>query len=121
MPLPQLLSAQVVKTVRRRRLIRVRHRVVFGTLAAVQQGLAACGWQIKTAFVERLNLSLRQHVAAAGRRVATLCKGEDGCVPPFTHSALKRAVLLMMPAVRRRLHMDPHGSNMHLSSTKSAG
>jgi hypothetical protein len=32
MPLPQLLYAQVVKTVRRRRLVRVRHRVVFGTL-----------------------------------------------------------------------------------------
>ena len=40
--------------------------------------LAACGWQINTAFVERLNLSLRQHVAAVGRRVSTLCKGEDG-------------------------------------------
>jgi len=26
----------------------------------------------------RLNLDLRQHVAAIGRRVATLCKGEDG-------------------------------------------
>src|SRR5215471_2225881 len=35
MPLPQLLYAQVVKTVRRRRLVRVRHRVVFGTLEAV--------------------------------------------------------------------------------------
>ena len=63
---------------RRRRLVRVRHRVVFGTLAAVQQGLAACGWQINTAFIERLNLSIRQHVAAVGRRVSTLCKGEDG-------------------------------------------
>ena len=78
MPLPQLLYAQVVKTVRRRRLVRVRHRVVFGTLEAVQQVLAACGWQINTAFVERLNLSMRQHVAAVGRRVTTLCKGEDG-------------------------------------------
>ena len=28
--------------------------------------------------MERLNLSLRQHVAAIGRRVSTLCKGEDG-------------------------------------------
>jgi hypothetical protein len=28
--------------------------------------------------VERFNLSLRQHVAAIGRRVSTLCKGEDG-------------------------------------------
>src|SRR6266851_2247204 len=77
-PLPGLLYAQVVKTVRRRRLVRVQHRVVFGTLEAVQQVLAACGWQINTAFIERLNLSIRQHVAAVGRRVTTLCKGEDG-------------------------------------------
>ena len=78
MPQPQLLYAQVVKTVRHRRLVRVHHRVVFGTLEAIQQVLAACGWQIQTAFVERLNLTLRQHVAAVGRRVSTLCKGEDG-------------------------------------------
>jgi len=78
MAVPQLLYAQVVKTVRRRRLVRVRHRVVFGTLEAVQQVLAACGWQINTAFIERLNLSIRQHGAAVGRRVTTLCKGEDG-------------------------------------------
>jgi IS1 family transposase len=78
MPLPQLLYAQVVKTVRRRRLVRVRHRVVFGALEAVHQVLAACGWQINTAFVERINLSMRQHVAAIGRRVSTLCKGEEG-------------------------------------------
>src|SRR5499433_1031644 len=78
MPLPQLLYAQVVKTVRRRRLVRVRHRVVFGTLEAVQQVLAACGWQTNTAFIERVNLSIRQHVAAVGRRVTTLCKHEAG-------------------------------------------
>jgi len=78
LPLPQLLYAQVVKTVRRRRLVHVTHRVVFGTLEAVQQVLAACGWQINTAFVERINLTIRQHVAAIGRRVTTLCKGEDG-------------------------------------------
>jgi IS1 family transposase len=78
MPLPQLLYAQVIKTVRRRRLVRMSHRVVFGTLEAVEQVLSACGWEINTAFVERLNLSIRQHVAAVGRRVSTLCKGEDG-------------------------------------------
>jgi len=78
MPLPQLLYAQVVKTVRRRRLVAVQHRVVFGTLDAVNQVLAPLGWQIHTAFVERINLTLRQHVAAVGRRVSTLCKGEDG-------------------------------------------
>jgi IS1 family transposase len=78
MPRPQRRYAQVVKTVRRRRLVRVRHRIVFGTLAVIEQVLAACGWQSNTAFVERLNLSIRQHVAAVGRRVSTLCKGEEG-------------------------------------------
>src|SRR4029450_10663667 len=68
MPLPQLLYAQVVKTVRRRRLVRVSHRVVFGTSEAVPQVLAAYGWQINTSFIERVNLSIRQHVAAVGRR-----------------------------------------------------
>jgi hypothetical protein len=76
--LPQLLYAQVIKTVRRRRLVRVSHRVVFGTLEAIQAVLAPHGWQINTAFVERINLTIRQHVAAVGRRVSTLCKGEDG-------------------------------------------
>jgi IS1 family transposase len=104
MPMPQLLYAQVVKTVQRRRLVRVRHRVVFGTLEAVEHVLAACGWQINTAFIERINLSIRHHVAAVGRRVATLCKGEDGlrhqlalyhgyynfCLP---HSSLRRPLL----------------------------
>jgi len=52
--------------------------VVFGTLAGVSRVLAATGWQINTAFIERVNLSIRQHVAAVGRRVTTLCKGEDG-------------------------------------------
>jgi len=78
MPLAELLYAQVVKTLRRRRLVAVKHHVVFGTKAAVDQVLAACGWQINTAFVERLNLSLRQRVAAMRRRSATSCKGEDG-------------------------------------------
>src|SRR5262249_28707374 len=52
MPLPQLLYAQVVKTVRRRRLVRVSHRVVFGSLEAVEHLLAPLGWHINTAFVE---------------------------------------------------------------------
>jgi hypothetical protein len=78
LPLPHLLYAQVVKTVRRRRLVAVTHRVVFGTLDAVNQVLASLGWQSNTAFVERLNLTMRQHVAAVGRRVSTLCKDEDG-------------------------------------------
>ncbi len=78
MPRPQLLYAQVIKAVRRRRLVRISRRVVFGTLEAVNHLLAPLGWHINTAFVERINLTIRQHVAAVGRRVSTLCKGEDG-------------------------------------------
>jgi len=78
MPLPGLLYAQVVKSYRRRRIVSVKHRVVFGTRLAIEQVLARCGWTINTAFVERLNLDLRQHVAAIGRRVNTLCQGEAG-------------------------------------------
>src|SRR5467141_1353189 len=78
MPRPQLLYAQVIKTVRRWRLVRVRHRVVFGTLETVNAVLAPLGCQINTAFVERINLDIRQHVAAVGRRVSTLCKHEAG-------------------------------------------
>ena len=78
MPLPELLYAQVVKSYRRRRIVGVKHRVVFGSRLAIEQMLARCGWTINTAFVERLNLDLRQGVAAIGRRVNTLCQGEAG-------------------------------------------
>jgi IS1 family transposase len=78
MALPGLLYAQVVKRMRRRRIVEVTHRVVIGTQAAVQQVLDACGWKINTAMVERLNLSLRQRVAAIRRRSASSCKSGDG-------------------------------------------
>src|SRR5215510_14162435 len=78
LPLPQLLYAQVIKVTRRRRLVEVKHRVVLGTTAAVEQVLVACDWRINTAFIERVNLSIRHHVAAVGRRVLTLCKGAEG-------------------------------------------
>ena len=51
-PLPELLYAQVVKSYRRRRIVGVTHRVVFGTMEQVKQVLWACGRQINTAFVE---------------------------------------------------------------------
>ena len=78
MPLPALLYAQVVQSYRRRRIVGVKHRVVFGTQLAIAQALATCGWTINTAFVERLNLDIRQRGAAIGRRVNTLCQGEAG-------------------------------------------
>jgi hypothetical protein len=67
-----------VKSYRRRRIVGVTHRVVFGTRLAIKQMLARGGWTINTAFVERLNLDIRQCVAALGRRVNTLCQGEAG-------------------------------------------
>jgi hypothetical protein len=59
-------------------LVQVSHRVVFGMLAGVKRVLAEHRWQINTAFIERQNLTIRQHVAAVGRRVITLCKGKAG-------------------------------------------
>jgi IS1 family transposase len=105
MPRPGVLYAQVVKPYRRRRLVGRRHRVVFGTLEAVEQVLAACGWHINPAFIERLNLDIRQHVAAVGRRVNTVCKHQAGlhqqlalfhlyhnfCLP---HASLRRSLPL---------------------------
>jgi hypothetical protein len=78
MPRPELRYAQVIKQDRRKRLIGVQHSVVFGTLGAIEQVLSGWGWQSTTAFVERLNLDIRQRVAAVGRRVTTLCQGADG-------------------------------------------
>jgi IS1 family transposase len=51
---------------------------VFGTLDRITPRLAAHGWQINTAFIERVNLTIRQHVAAVGRPVITLCKQQAG-------------------------------------------
>ena len=78
MPLPALLYAQVVKSYRRRRLVGVKHRVVFGTRLAIEQVLAACGWTINTAFVERLNLDIRQRVAAIGTPGQHAVPGRSG-------------------------------------------
>jgi hypothetical protein len=108
MPVPELLYAQVVKSYRRRRIVGVTYRVVFGTMERVQQVLSACGRKINTAFVERLNLDIRQRVAAVGRRVNTLCQSEDGlrqqlvvyhayynfCLP---HASLRQPLLVPEP------------------------
>jgi IS1 family transposase len=110
-PLPALRYAQVVKSYRRRRLVGVTHRVVFGTRLAIEQVLARCGWTINTAFVERLNLDIRQRVAAIGRRVNTLCQGEAGLRDQLVlfqvyhnfvlpHASLRQALDEPMPTPR---------------------
>jgi IS1 family transposase len=73
-PLPELHYVQVIKKRARRRLVSVTRRVVFGSRDLIRQHLAAHGWQINTAFIERLNLSIRQHVPGLGRRVNTLTR-----------------------------------------------
>jgi len=68
---------QVVKRYRRKRV----WACITGWSSAPgcgQTGAGHHGWHINTAFIERANLSIRQHVAAVGRRVTTLCKHEAG-------------------------------------------
>jgi len=40
MPIPELLYARVVKIMRRRRIVEVKHHVIFGTKVAVDSGLS---------------------------------------------------------------------------------
>jgi IS1 family transposase len=68
-PLPGLLYAQFIKHRRRRRIVCIKQRLVFGDWPQVQVVLDRLGWKINTAFVERLNLTIRQHIPALGRRV----------------------------------------------------
>src|SRR5262249_43818119 len=68
----------VVKQYRRKRMVGMQPRVVFGPMGAIAQVLSVCGWKINMAFVERLNRDIRQRVAAIGRRVNTLGQSEDG-------------------------------------------
>jgi IS1 family transposase len=115
MPLPELLYAQVVKTMRRRRIVAVKHRVVFGTQAAVDRVLAAGGWQMNTAFVERLNLSLRQRVAAMRRRSATPCKSDNGLDQQLTLFQVYHNFVLPHASLRQAL-AEPVPTNGHGSA-----
>jgi IS1 family transposase/transposase-like protein len=65
-----LLYGQVKKHYRRRHLVRVTHVLRCGTRMAVREALMELGLsgKLNTAFVERLNLTLRQSVAALVRR-----------------------------------------------------
>jgi hypothetical protein len=101
MPRPALLYAQVVKQYRRRRVVRVCHRVVFGTRAEVKQVLAAQSWQSNTAFIERAHGAIRQHVAAVGRRVITLCKSEAGLRQPLVVYPTSHTFCLPHAALRQ--------------------
>jgi IS1 family transposase len=65
-----LLYGQLVKHYRRRRLVRVERRALLGSLDQLTTALRSSGESgtIQTAFVERLNLTVRQAVTALTRR-----------------------------------------------------
>jgi len=65
-----LIYGQVKKSYRRRKLVQVTHVMRLGTedaLKAVLQGLGLSG-QLNTAFIERVNLTVRHAIAALARR-----------------------------------------------------
>jgi IS1 family transposase len=73
---PNLLYAQVNKIHRRRRLLRVERHMLCGTLETFTARLQALGLsgRIQTAFIERVNLTLRRSLAALARRSWSLAQ-----------------------------------------------
>ena len=88
----------------------VTHRVVFGTRLAIAQVLATCGWTINTAFVERLNLDIRQRVAAIGRRDNTLCQDEAGLQQQLVLFQVYHNFVVPYGSLRQRL-LIPEATN----------
>ncbi len=65
-----LIYGQVKKCYRRRRLVRVTYQMRCGTRDALRAALTRLGLsgRLNTAFVERVNLTIRQSIAALMRR-----------------------------------------------------
>jgi len=71
-----LIYGQVKKSYRRRKIVRVTHVMRLGTDAALKvalQGLGLSG-RLNTAFIERVNLTVRHGVAALARRTWATAK-----------------------------------------------
>jgi len=77
---PRLLYGQLHKRYRRRRLVRIRYQMACGSRRALQAALRTLGWsgRLQTAFVERLNLTVRQSVAARARRTGATAQTATG-------------------------------------------
>jgi hypothetical protein len=65
-----LIYGQVKKCYRRRKLVRVTHMMRLGTQVDLTLGLQGLGFsgRLNTAFIERVNLTVRQGVASLARR-----------------------------------------------------
>jgi IS1 family transposase len=66
----KLIYGQVKKCYQRRKLVRVRHVMRLGTEATLKASLQRLGFtgRLNTAFIERVNLTVRHGVAALARR-----------------------------------------------------
>ena len=73
-PLSELNYAQVVKRRVKGRVVEVSQRVVFGSAETITSILSSAGHKINTAFIERVNLTLRSHIPALGRKVLSFAK-----------------------------------------------
>jgi IS1 family transposase len=94
-----LIYGQVKKAYRRRRLVRTTQVMRCGTRAALQVALLGLGLsgRLTTAFVERLNLTLRQRVAALVRRTWSTAQEAPHLL---LHLEWWRAVLSFRPSPR---------------------
>ena len=77
-PLPELNYAQVVERRVEGRVVEVTRRVVFGCAETITTILSSAGHEIDTAFIERVNLTLRAHIPALGRKVSSFAKTITG-------------------------------------------
>ena len=71
-PPPELVYGQVVKQKKQGQLLTLSTRVVLGA-----ERLAHLGCTISTAWVERVNLTLRQALAPLARKTARFCKDRE--------------------------------------------
>jgi IS1 family transposase len=67
---PRLIYGQVKKCYRRRKLLRVSHVMRLGTQADLSVALQGMGFsgRLNTAYIERMNLTIRHGIAALARR-----------------------------------------------------
>jgi IS1 family transposase len=75
-----LLYGQLNKYYRRRRVVRLEYRMQWGRLEALKARLTALGFsgKLNTAFVERVNLTIRQGIAPLIRRTWETAQTRDG-------------------------------------------
>jgi IS1 family transposase len=113
LPLAELEYVQVIKQRVKRRLVQVKQRLVSGNLEHITAKLVARGWGINTAFIERFNLTLRQHVPALGRRVLAYAQSETGLsrqlalVYLYYNFSLPHAALRQPGKGRRQMERTP--------------